>query len=41
VLTLIAGLNERFDLTVEVDELSAMTRVDDILAVLRRAGKLN
>lgn len=41
VLTLIAGLNERFDLTVEVDELSAMTKVDDILAVLRRAGKLN
>jgi acyl carrier protein len=41
VLTLIAGLSERFDLTVEVDELSSMTKVDDILAVLRRAGKLN
>jgi acyl carrier protein len=41
VLTLLAGLNERFDITVEVEELDAMSTVDDILAVLRRAGKLN
>jgi acyl carrier protein len=41
VLTLLAGLSERFDVTVEVDELGGMTTVDDILAVLQRAGKLD
>jgi len=40
VLTLLAGLNERFDITVEVDELGTMTTIGDILAVLRRSGKL-
>lgn len=41
VLTLLAGLNERFDVTVEVDELGRMATVNDILAVLQRAGKLD
>ena len=41
VLTLMAGLSERFDITVEVDEIGALQRVDDILAVLRRHGKLS
>ena len=41
VLTLMAGLSERFDITVDADELGAMKSVDDILTVLRRAGKLN
>ena len=41
VLTLMAGLSERFDITVETDELDRMKTVDDILAVLRRTGKLN
>lgn len=41
VLTLMAGLSERFDITVDADELAEMKRVDDILVVLRRHGKLN
>ena len=41
VLTLMAGLSERFDITVETTELDGMKTVDDILAVLRRAGKMN
>jgi len=41
VLTLMAGLSERFDITVNADELAEMKRVDDILAVLRRHGKLS
>jgi len=41
VLTLMAGLSERFDITVDADELGTMKSVDDILTVLRRAGKLN
>ena len=41
VLTLMAALSERFDITVETDELDGMKTVDDILAVLRRAGKLD
>ena len=41
VLTLMAGLSERFDITVDADELAEMKCVDDILAVLRRHGKLN
>ena len=40
VLTLMAGLNERFDITLGTDELADMKKVDDILAVLRRHGKL-
>ena len=41
VLTLMAAFSERFDITVETDELDSMKTVDDILAVLRRAGKLD
>jgi acyl carrier protein len=41
VLTLMAGLSERFDITVNADELAEMKRVEDILTVLRRHGKLN
>jgi acyl carrier protein len=41
VLTLLAGLSERFDVTVEVDELGGLTTVNDILSVLQRAGKLD
>ena len=41
VLTLLAGLNERFDVTVEVDELGGMTTIGDILSVLERAGKFD
>lgn len=41
VLTLMAGLSERFDITLSTDELAGMKHVDDILAVLRRNGKLN
>ena len=40
-LTLMAGLNERFDITVSADELVSMKRVDDILTVLRRHGALS
>jgi len=41
VLTLLAGLSERFDVTVEIDELGRMATINDILAVLQRAGKLD
>lgn len=41
VLTLMAALSERFDITVGTDELTQMKRVDDILTVLRRNGKLH
>jgi acyl carrier protein len=41
VLTLMAALSERFDITVGTDELTEMKRVDDILTVLRRNGKLH
>jgi acyl carrier protein len=41
VLTLLAGLSDRFDVTVEVDELGRMATINDILAVLQRAGKLD
>ena len=40
VLTLMAALSERFDITVETEELDRMKTVNDILAVLRRAGKM-
>jgi acyl carrier protein len=40
VLTLMVGLDERFDITVTGDEVASMKSVDDILAVLRRHGKL-
>ena len=40
-LTLLAGLDERFGIMLSDWELRAMTKVDDILAVLRREGKLS
>lgn len=40
VLTLLAGLSERFDVMVEADQLASLTKVGDILAVLQHAGKL-
>jgi len=40
VLTLMAGLNERFDIVVTADEVAAMKKVDDIMAVLRAHGKI-
>jgi acyl carrier protein len=41
VLTLLAGLSDRFDVTVEVEELGRLATINDILAVLQRAGKLD
>ena len=40
VLTLLAGLSERFDVMVEADQIASLTKVADILAVLEHAGKL-
>lgn len=40
VLNLMAGLDEQFGLLLADDTLKAMTRVDDILQVLRTEGKL-
>ena len=39
-LTLMAGMDEKFGIMLSDAELRAMTKVDDILAVLRREGKL-
>ena len=40
VLSLMAGLDEQFDIAVTDDELMALQWVDDILALLRRHEKL-
>jgi acyl carrier protein len=40
VLTLMADLDERFGLVMSDDDMRAMTKVGDILAVLRQNGKL-
>jgi acyl carrier protein len=40
VLTLMAALNERFDIVMSTEELGGMQAVSDILAVLGRHGKL-
>jgi acyl carrier protein len=40
VLTLMAGLDERFGLAVSSDDVTAMQSVDDILAFLRRHKRL-
>jgi len=40
-LTLMAGMDEKFGIMLSDAELRAMTKVDDILAVLRREGKLS
>jgi acyl carrier protein len=39
-LSLIAALDEKFDIQLDEQEIEAMARVEDILAVLRRAGAL-
>lgn len=39
-LSLIAGLDERFDIHLDEQEIEAMAQVDDILKVLRRHGAL-
>ena len=40
VLTLMADLDEKFDLRVGEKEMAAMTSVQDILDLLNRSGKL-
>ena len=41
MLELMAGLDERFDITLDDDEMLAMKSVDDILAILRHHEKLD
>ena len=41
VLTLMAGLDERFNIQLSEEEMEGMQRVSDILAILRRNGALN
>jgi acyl carrier protein len=40
-LTLIAGLDERFDVHLSEKEIEGMQSVADILEILRRGGKLD
>ena len=40
VLTLMAELDEKFDLVVSDQEMRSMTKVGDILSLLRQNGKL-
>ena len=41
VLTLMAELDEKFDLVLSDQEMRAMTKVGDILSLLQATGKLN
>lgn len=41
VLTLMAELDEKFDLVVSDQDMRAMTKIGDVIALLRRHGKLN
>lgn len=41
VLTLMAELDERFDLVVSDQDMRAMAKVGDVMSLLRRHGKLN
>ena len=41
VLTLMAELDEKFDLVVSDQDMRAMTKVGDILSLLEKNGKLN
>jgi acyl carrier protein len=41
MLMLMAGLDERFDINLDTDDLGSLKGVDDILAVLERHGKLS
>lgn len=40
VLTLMADLDEKFDIRVDEKEMASMSRVQDILDLLDRSGKL-
>jgi acyl carrier protein len=40
VLTLIAGFDERFDIALSEADIAEFRKVDDILELLRRHGKL-
>lgn len=40
VLTLMAALDEKFDLVVTDESMSAMQKVGDVLELLTRSGKL-
>lgn len=39
-LTLIAGMDETFDILLSDEDIQSMGRVDDILEILRKNGKL-
>lgn len=39
-LTLIAGMDETFDILLSDEDIQSMDRVDDILEILRKNGKL-
>ena len=41
VLTLMASLDEKFDIQLTEHEMEGMERVSDILAILQRAGALS
>lgn len=41
VLALMAGMDEKFDIVLTDDDIKSMKSVDDILAVLRKHGKLD
>jgi acyl carrier protein len=41
VLTLMAELDEKFDLVVSDQEMRAMTKIGDVLTLLRERGKLH
>ena len=41
ILTLMAALNENFDIILSEDEIPELRKVSDILAVLRDRGKLD
>ena len=40
VLTLMAELDEKFEIRLDAEEMKAMTRVKDVLALLERHGAL-
>ena len=41
VLTLMAELDEKFDLVVSDQDMRALTKAGDVVSLLRRHGKLN
>jgi len=41
VLTLMAGLDEKFNIQLSEEEMDGMERVSDIVAILRRDGALD